>query len=284
MRVTSHVAGSMTVGDRDALVNSPSVSVVAHRGSSADFPEHTLEAYVDAIEAGADGLECDVRLTADGHLVCVHDPTVERVTGARGRVAGMTLERLRGLDWGSDAGGPLTLRELFELAHDCGRRVEVAVETKHPNRYAGATEEALCDLMDAFGWLPPPGPAPVLEHIPLEEESAPTPVRVMSFSGRALARVRARSPRVPLVWLLDKPSPFATRPTLPGHAGACGLDVRLILDQPAWTAAVRAAGHALHAWTVDHEADVDRCVTAGVGTIITNRPAAVLGHLGRLPG
>jgi glycerophosphoryl diester phosphodiesterase len=60
-------------------------SVVAHRGASDTSPEHTLTAYREAIEAGADGLECDVRLTADGHLVCVHDRRIERTSTGRGR-------------------------------------------------------------------------------------------------------------------------------------------------------------------------------------------------------
>ncbi|HEX7739426.1 MAG TPA: glycerophosphodiester phosphodiesterase family protein, partial [Marmoricola sp.] len=52
--------------------------VVAHRGSSAAVAEHTLGAYLKALDEGADALECDVRLTADGHLVCVHDRTLRR--------------------------------------------------------------------------------------------------------------------------------------------------------------------------------------------------------------
>jgi glycerophosphoryl diester phosphodiesterase len=60
--------------------------VVAHRGSSAEEPEHTLSAYQRAIEVGADALECDVRLTADGHLVCVHDRRVNRTSNGQGRI------------------------------------------------------------------------------------------------------------------------------------------------------------------------------------------------------
>src|SRR5690242_16503747 len=72
--------------------------VVAHRGASRVRAEHTLGAYVQAIEDGADALECDVRLTADGHLVCVHDRRVDRTTNARGAVSTMRLEQLSDLD------------------------------------------------------------------------------------------------------------------------------------------------------------------------------------------
>ena len=75
--------------------------VFAHRGSSAALPEHTLAAYLRALEEGADGLECDVRLTRDGHLVCVHDGRLERTSNGRGRVGARTLAELDALDFGS---------------------------------------------------------------------------------------------------------------------------------------------------------------------------------------
>ena len=61
--------------------------VIAHRGSSAAVAEHTVGAYRQAITEGADGLECDVRLSADGELVCLHDRTLERTGGSTGIVS-----------------------------------------------------------------------------------------------------------------------------------------------------------------------------------------------------
>ena len=75
--------------------------VVAHRGASADRPEHTRAAYELALQEGADGVECDVRLTRDGHLVCVHDRRVDRTSSGTGLVSDMTLAQLRELDWGA---------------------------------------------------------------------------------------------------------------------------------------------------------------------------------------
>src|SRR3978361_1598175 len=75
--------------------------VIAHRGASSEVPEHTLAAYIAAIETGADGLECDVRLTRDGHLVCVHDRTVNRTSNGRGIVSEFDLSGLETLDFGS---------------------------------------------------------------------------------------------------------------------------------------------------------------------------------------
>ena len=97
--------------------------VVAHRGSSADVPEHTLAAYVQAVADGADALECDVRLTADGHLVCVHDRRIDRTSDGTGVVSVMTLEDLHRVDFGRwrDAGHQtptprLPLRPILRLS------------------------------------------------------------------------------------------------------------------------------------------------------------------------
>src|SRR5213076_839762 len=73
--------------------------VVAHRGSSAAEPEHTEDAYLRAIREGADGLECDVRLTSDGHLVCIHDRKVNRTSNGRGAVSTLELADLYELDF-----------------------------------------------------------------------------------------------------------------------------------------------------------------------------------------
>ncbi|MCC7360725.1 MAG: hypothetical protein IT317_14685 [Anaerolineales bacterium] len=75
-------------------------AVIAHRGASADAPENTLSAFALALEQGADGLELDVTLSADGVPVVIHDDTLDRTTDGRGRVARHTLAELKGLDAG----------------------------------------------------------------------------------------------------------------------------------------------------------------------------------------
>ena len=156
--------------------------VVAHRGASHDIAEHTLGAYIAALDAGAEGLECDVRLTADGHLVCVHDRDLRRTASKRTAISTMELAELEELDVASwknpwadlDDEAPmrdesldkvLTLRKLLETAADYDRRVELAIETKHPTRYGGLVEKRLVETLRDFGW-----------------HRAGTPVRVMSFS------------------------------------------------------------------------------------------------------
>lgn len=87
---------------------------VGHRGASALFPENTLASFRAALEAGAGGLELDVRVTRDGHPVVMHDATVDRTTDGFGAVSGMTLEAVRRLSAGLPGEGVPMLREVFE--------------------------------------------------------------------------------------------------------------------------------------------------------------------------
>ncbi|GLW68816.1 glycerophosphoryl diester phosphodiesterase [Kitasatospora phosalacinea] len=271
---TQHSAAGSPAARTDRVERS-AVKVIAHRGSSAALPEHTEEAYRRALEEGADGLECDVRVTADGQLVCVHDRTVARTSDGRGTVSTMTLAQLSALDFGSwkhpqepRRSSVLTLERLLELVADAGRRVELAIETKHPVRYAGRVEAELLRVLDRFGLLPA---AP--------EEST---VRVMSFSELALHRVRRAAPAVPRVYLWERRLPVLGRTrSLPGGAAVAGPGIELVRRNPGLVTALRRAGHPVHVWTVDRPEDVELCLELGVAALITNRPAEVLAQLGR---
>ncbi|RMF37016.1 MAG: glycerophosphodiester phosphodiesterase, partial [Planctomycetota bacterium] len=101
----SHIqlAALLLIGLAIAL-RPPSASaqkIIAHRGASFDFPENTLVAFRHAWEQGADGIEGDFYLTADGQIVCIHDPDTERTGGQQLMVEQSTLEQLRGLEYGS---------------------------------------------------------------------------------------------------------------------------------------------------------------------------------------
>lgn len=266
--------------------------VVAHRGASEDAPEHTLAAYRKAIEDGADALECDVRLTADGHLVCVHDRRVNRTSNGRGAVSALELSDLAALDFGSwksrdAAGGPrveepdwehrpedreatsvLTLERLLELVSDSGRRVELAIETKHPTRWAGQVEERLLVLLKRFGL-----------DAPADREDSP--VRVMSFSARSLHRVRAAAPTLPTVYLMQFVTPRLRDGRLPVGVDIAGPSIRILRSHPTYIERLKRSGRQVHVWTVNDARDVDLCVDLGVDAIITNRPRAVLDRLGR---
>ncbi|CAM5502825.1 Glycerophosphodiester phosphodiesterase [Streptomyces griseus] len=264
-----------------------SIQVIAHRGASDDAPEHTLAAYRKAIEDGADALECDVRLTADGHLVCVHDRRVNRTSNGRGAVSALELADLAALDFGSwkdreespdwdpvpgELTSVLTLERLLELFTEVragGRPLQLAVETKHPTRWAGQVEERLLHLLKRFGLADPPA-------------DAPSPIRVMSFSARSLHRVQAAAPTLPTVYLMQFVSPRMRDGRLPAGARIAGPGMRIVRSHPGYIERLHRAGHRVHVWTVNEPADVDMCAELGVEAIITNRPKQVLSQLGRI--
>lgn len=255
--------------------------VVAHRGASHDNAEHTLAAYVAALEAGADGLECDVRLTADGHLVCVHDRDLRRTASHRGTVSTMELAELAELDFASwknpwsdlddeapeldeEHGRVLTLRRLLEVVADYDRRVEVAIETKHPTRYGGLVEKRVVELLRDFGWA-----------------GIGSPVRVMSFSYTALQRVERLAPGVPLVMLLDRAPYWPMLRRVIGPDWILGPGIDELTEHPRLGPSITRAGHALHVWTVNTPAQLALCQELGVRAVISDRPAYLLELLGR---
>jgi len=251
--------------------------VVAHRGASAEAPEHTLAAYQAALEAGAGALECDVRLTVDGHLVCVHDRKVDRTSNGRGKVSTLELAKLEELDFGAwhrsrdeapdleDGPGRdrvLTLRRLLQLVADYPRPVDLAIEVKHPTRYAGLVERKLVELLDEFGWAHPQG-------------AGSAPVRVMSFSRVAVKRIHRLAPRLDTVFLFE---PIAYRlgdGVLPRAVPIAGPSIEILRTRPEAISRMRRAGRRVHVWTVDTEVDVELCLSLGVDAIITNRPREV---------
>jgi len=263
-----------------------SIQVVAHRGSSDDAPEHTLSAYKRAIDDGADALECDVRLTKDGHLVCVHDRRIDRTSNGHGTVSTLELAELSELDWGSwrdtwedyedpeipdrDRSQILTLRALLQAVSDAGRAVDVAIETKHPTRYAGLVEKRLVSLLEEFGWA----------------ASTPrrrSPVRVMSFSQTSLRRLRLLAPDLETLFLMERVPLRFRDGSLPVGTHIAGPSIEIVRAHPRYVERVHDRGGAVHVWTVDNHEDIELCAGLGVDAIITNRPRRVLESLGRPP-
>jgi glycerophosphoryl diester phosphodiesterase len=255
--------------------------VVAHRGASEEVAEHTLTAYRTALGMGADGVECDVRLTADGHLVCVHDRRANRTSNGTGVISTLELAQLEGLDWASwkhadlgdgvdapdadpERGRLLTLRRLLDVLVAEEREVVTLIETKHPTRYRGKVERSLVALLDEMG---------------LADGRRPgrPDVRVMSFSATALRRVRRLAPAVPLVLLVEEGRPSLKLGTqLPKGIGAVGLSRKIVRRNPEVVAAYHRRGHEVYVFTVNKPRDVQRCLQLGVDVLISDRPGHVL--------
>lgn len=240
--------------------------VYAHRGASAAYPEHTLPAYEEALRRGADGVECDIRLTADGVAVLWHDDTIDRCSNGTGRVSAMTLAQLQALDiynWrhdvpSSDKTQIVTLEQLLDLTTSHPTLVRLAIETKHPVKTGGAIERELAKLLKRFG-------------IAADRER----VMTMSFSRLAVTRAAGLLPGLDHVFLLEDEQKFMSLTHLPRAAGFIGPDVSVVLNDPTFVERSHAQGTKVYVWTVDDPMVADRCRQLGVDALATNRPTEV---------
>lgn len=223
----------------------PPAEVIAHRGASAYATENTIAALDLALEQGADVLEFDVRISADGEIVTVHDPTMLRTAGEPRRVDDMTAPELKTVE--PDHARPATLDDVF---HRYGRETRYLVDLKDPTP---DWEERVPEAVERHG---------------LKQLAA-----VQSFDFESLRRLRQGAAGD---WLeLGALNPRLLGPHRPlDHvkqvAGAIGVP-HATLDR-AFVKAARRRGIAVRAWTVDAPADIERALTLGVDGVITNAP------------
>ena len=207
-----------------------------------------MAAYRAAIDDGADGLECDVRLTKDNQLVLWHDPDLQRITGSSARIADTNFSEIK-----RRYPQAITLEELLTLARD--NKKELAIETKHPVPTSSAVEKKVMDL--------------------LRQEKPVAQISVMSFSWLALENIRKIDPNQQTVALLHDKFSFAMRRFT--SAQAIGPGITAFRKKPHLNQDPRK----LFVWTVDNADDMRFCADNGVDVLITNTPSyarSVLGY------
>ena len=220
-----------------------------HRGNPHEHPENTLASFRSAIALGVDVIECDVHLSSDGHLVVIHDHTLERTTNGSGPVGRRTWAELRALD----AGRGEQLPELDEVLDLARGHVGVAIEIKSlPVRYTGL-EGKLVETLRAHRMV---------------EDCA-----VICFDHRVVRHVRDLEPGL-VVGALVAGRPLLL-PELLTYA-------RAEVYSPHWSFAdddlvreVHELGAVVGVWTVDDAETVEHCLRAGVDAIYSNRPGVV---------
>ncbi len=238
--------------------------IFAHRGSSVHAPENTLAAFELALQQGAEAIELDAKLSADGQVIVIHDQTVDRTTDGSGKVAQMTLPALRALDAGSFFSESYrgeripTLDEVFETL---GKRILINVE--------------LTNYATPFDALAPKVVELVRKHA-LEKR-----VLFSSFFPHNLSRARRlmpESPRGLLAWAGWKGAWSRTSawrgPYQALHPYFTSVNERLVQR-------VHAAGRRVHAWTVNDEAAIRHLIALGVDGIFTDDPLLAGRILGR---
>lgn len=227
----------------------------AHRGASRRYPENTLSAFQGAIDAGADGIELDVHLSADGQLVVTHDEDTRRVTGVPGKIAAMTLAEIRRLNFAAfrpDAGFETapTLEEVFDLV--APTRLTLNLELKNSIEAYPGLEEKVIELAEVRG---------------MNDR-----VLYSSFNHDSMAKVRRINPAAQVGLLYVYLSRGVFRRAKEIGAAAVHPHWRLAAFA-AYTAFCRRCGLDVHVWTVDSEFGLRACCRAEVAAVITNDPA-----------
>ena len=220
--------------------------IYAHRGASADFPELTETAYNAAIDQGADGFECDLRLTRDEVPVLWHNASMLERAGNHGLIAEMNFAEVQ-------RAYPqiLTLDNFLDIAIAADKGV--LIETKHPVISGNRVEEILVKKIQE---------RKVLSKLSLS---------VMSFSWTAIEKVKRLDATIPTTFLMT------SRTLWPqvrfSSAPAIGPGINAVRAKPELVAGLQKLGKSVSVWTVDLAHDIELCKELGVEILITNTPA-----------
>lgn len=224
------------------------LAVIAHRGGpgGSGAPEGTISAFEASIAAGADWLEFDVRRTADGALVVLHDDTVDRTTDGTGRIADLTLTEVRALDAGGGARIP-TVEEIVDLAKRAG--VPILPEIKDGAGNPGMTGQ-LVDLLREMGYL---------EHSVIQ-----------AFERDTLEELRRLAPEAKACWITGPWQFDISSP--PADAAYVCLIGEMVLLNPDMVRQAHGADRKVFAWWAGAETGItDRILEAyGVDGLIVN--------------
>jgi glycerophosphoryl diester phosphodiesterase len=229
----------------------------AHRGASADFPEHTMAAYRGAIEQGALGFECDIRVTKDEVLILWHDANMKKEAKSAAIIANRTYAEIKQI-----YPAVMTLNELLDLAIE--NKKSLALETKHPVPTGNRVEElVVAELRKRKDAIKKSG----------------IDVAIMSFSWFAIEKIIKMDPTIKTVMLLGDITNKITRRFT--SAQVIGPSVEMIRKSPELISEIKNSGKELYVWTVDSTEDLQYCASVGVDIVMTNRPAharSVLGY------
>jgi len=216
--------------------------IYAHRGASAEYPEMSRVAYLAAVEEGADGFECDLRLTKDRVLICWHDKDLQRIAGSALIISQSTLAELRAVT------EILTFDELLTIAID--NKKHLALESKHPVPSGGAVEYAILKALDARADL---------------IEASGINIAIMSFSWWAVLRIR--SSRYLAVYLIaHRWQRFFT------ISQAIGPGIFLVRDDAGLGARLTRKERQLFIWTVNTRDDLIASLQAGADVVMSDHP------------
>jgi glycerophosphoryl diester phosphodiesterase len=246
-----------------SIAGGPAALVAAHRGGAALWPENSLLAFRSALALGVDALEFDLHLTADGEVVVLHDPTLDRTSTGNGSVRDLKLANLADIRLKTREGAVTgervpTFAQVLDLVAPTSAEIlpEIKVDANR-QRYDGIEEKVLA-LIRARGLM--------------------VRTTIQAFQVETIRRVRELEPKARTMLLVargdverDRARPAeAVRRARELGATDLGMNHRL-LDADVMSAA-RAAGIRVSAWTVNEEADIRRMIDLGVDVVMSDRP------------
>lgn len=238
----------------------------AHRGFCGKYPENTMLAFRKAIETGVDGIELDVQLTKDGHVVIIHDETVNRTTNGTGLVVDYLLEDLQKLDASSIYTGQMgfnpvpTLREYFELVKDYPLVTNIELKTGI-NQYPGIEEKVL----------------ELIREFKLEDR-----IIISSFNHHSVMRMKQMAPDLVYgfladTWILDAGA-YTMSYDVPCYHPSVHMMTQEIVDE------LKANGRVINVWTVNKEEQIRDLYNKGIDCVIGNFPDLTAKVLKELQG
>lgn len=247
-----------------AINQSNHIKNIAHRGASAYAPEHTIAAYKLGQQLKGDYIEIDLQMTKDGHLVAMHDETVNRTTNGKGLVKEHTLEEMKQLNVGSffnekypnlakkefeNAKVP-KLKEIIEMF---GHNANYYIETKSPDEYPGMEEKLL----------------EIIKYYQISDK-----VIIQSFSEESLQKIHSLHANIPLVQLLSyQKSVQLNELEIEKYKTYCiGLGMNYKYIDSAYVKKIKKHGLEVHPFTVDNEKDMKKLLSWGVDGMFTNYP------------
>lgn len=238
-------------------MTTPAFMIIAHRGASSYAPENTLAAFDLALQMGVRHIELDVHLTSDGHIVVIHDDTVDRTTNGSGPVTGHTLAELRALDAGSWFGAAFVGQRIPTFAEVLERykgRVHIHTEIKG---HSASLSQQTVDVIRQHG---------------MEAQ-----VTMTSFQKIRLEEIRAYAPALPTGWLVGE-----VNDTIIAQARA--LDLTQLCPRantltPELVHRLHAEGFVVRAWGVTTEAVMQQAVQVGVDGMTVNFPDKLIAYL-----
>jgi len=234
------------VGKPNLFATLGRMQIYAHRGASADFPELTLAAYEGAVAQGADGFECDLRLTKDEVPVLWHNASMLERAGNPGLIAEMTFAQV-------SRAYPqiLTLSDFLDFA--VSQKKGVLLETKHPVISGNRIEEVIAETLAETSGI------------------SSIDVSVMSFSWFAIEKMKRVDPSISTTFLMHKHTSWLQAKL--SSAAAIGPGINELREEPIRAKRIKDLGRSIHVWTVNEDSDIKLCEKVGVDILITNKPA-----------